>query len=91
MTVWVVPISIEISEIVVTPAGQDFSALAQASGGVAAGLGFAAVLACLFGLDPQAIGLVGLQCFVGWFVESWWTFLEVESKSERPAMDPGTL
>lgn len=90
MTVWVVPISIEISEIVVTPAGQDFSALAQASGRVAAGLGFAAVLACLFGLDPQAIGLVGLQCFVGWFVESWWTFLEVESKSERPAMDPGT-
>ena len=71
MTVWVVPISIEISEIVVTPAGQDFSALAQASGRVAAGLGFAAVLACLFGLDPQAIGLVGLQCFVGWFVESW--------------------
>jgi hypothetical protein len=91
LTVWVVPISIEISEIVVTPAGQDFSALAQASGRVAAGLGFAAVLACLFGLDPQAIGLVGLQCFVGWFVESWWTFLEVESKSERPAMDPGTL
>lgn len=91
MTVWVVPISIEISEIVVTPAGQDFSALAQASGRVAAGLGFAAVLACLFGLDSQAIGLVGLQCFVGWFVESWWTFLEVESKSERPAMDPGTL
>ena len=71
MTVWVVPISIEISEIVVTPAGQDFSGLVQASGRVAAGLGFAAVLACLFGLDPQAIGLVGLQCFVGWFVESW--------------------
>lgn len=71
MTVWVVPISIEISEIVVTPAGQDFSALAQASGRVAAGLGFVAELACLFGLDPQSIGLVGLQCFVGWFVESW--------------------
>lgn len=71
MTVWVVPISIEISERVVTPAGQDFSALVQASGQAVAGLGFAAVLACLFVVDPQAIGLAGLRCFVGWFVESW--------------------
>lgn len=71
MTVWVVSISVEISEIVVTPVGQDFSALVQASGQAVAGLGFAAALVCLFGVDPQAIGLVGLQCFVGWFVESW--------------------
>lgn len=63
---WVVSISVEI-----TPAGKDFSALVQASGQAVAGLGFAAGLACLFVVDLQAIGLVGLQCFGGWFVESW--------------------
>lgn len=71
MIVLVVSGSVESRETVVTPAVQAFSVLAQESGPAVAGLGFAAVLACLFGVDPRAIGLVELQCFVDWFVESW--------------------
>ncbi|WP_158235200.1 hypothetical protein [Comamonas sp. 26] len=71
MIVLVVSGSVESRETVVTPAVQAFSVLAQESGQAVAGLGLAAVLACLFGVDLLGIGLVGLLCFVDWFAESW--------------------